>query len=179
MSSTQAASHGAGQMRPVNSGKLFVASAIVLASRQRPRKTASFQSGIRLPSGQPEWQNGTPHSMQRAPWSRRPAIGSCCWYSWKSPTRSATGRLGPLRRSIRRKPPSSPMRGHHTVLDRARGGGGRRLVARLLGALGGLAQGALVVPRHHLDPGAGELVPVLEHPARDAAIGALGVLRYE
>jgi hypothetical protein len=37
MSSTHAASHGAGQMRPVNSGKLFVACSASMASRQRPR----------------------------------------------------------------------------------------------------------------------------------------------
>jgi hypothetical protein len=30
-----------------------------------PRDTNSFQSGIRLVSGQPLWQNGTPQSMQR------------------------------------------------------------------------------------------------------------------
>jgi hypothetical protein len=37
MSSTQADSHGAGQIRPVNSGKLFVACSFVSASRQRSR----------------------------------------------------------------------------------------------------------------------------------------------
>ena len=37
MPSTQEASHGAGQMRPVNSGKLLVACNWRTASRQRPR----------------------------------------------------------------------------------------------------------------------------------------------
>ena len=37
MPSTQAASHGAGQMRPVNSGKLLVACRLRTASCQRPR----------------------------------------------------------------------------------------------------------------------------------------------
>ena len=37
MPSTQAASHGAGQMRPVNSGKLLVACSMRMASRQRSR----------------------------------------------------------------------------------------------------------------------------------------------
>ncbi len=37
MPSTQAASHGAGQMRPVNSGKLLVECSTRIASRQRPR----------------------------------------------------------------------------------------------------------------------------------------------
>ena len=82
ISSTQAASHGAGQSRPVNSGKLLVACSWSIASRQRSRYTRSFQSGIRLPSGQPLWQNGTPHSMQRAPWSRRPCSGSDSTNSW-------------------------------------------------------------------------------------------------
>ena len=66
--STQAASHGAGHNRPVNSGKLLVACNRSLAASHRPRRTRSFHSGIRLPSGQPavpEWQNGIPQSMQR------------------------------------------------------------------------------------------------------------------
>ncbi len=50
---TQAASHGAGQSRPVNSGKLFVACSRSAASCQSSRHTRSFHSGIRLPSGQP------------------------------------------------------------------------------------------------------------------------------
>ena len=69
MPSTQAASHGAGQMRPVNSGKLLVECSTRMASRQRPRQTRSFQSGMMLVTGQPVWQNGTPQSMQRAPCS--------------------------------------------------------------------------------------------------------------
>src|SRR4051812_29030344 len=128
MSSTQAASHGAGQMRPVNSGKLLVASAMRLASRQRPRNTASFQSGIRLPSGQPEWQNGMPQSMQRAPcsWSSASASGSA--YSLKSFRRSGTGRLRASTRWISRKPPSLPIARKHLFLARGLGLSLRRLV---------------------------------------------------
>ena len=37
ISSTQAASHGAGHRRPVNSGKLLVACSCAIASRQRSR----------------------------------------------------------------------------------------------------------------------------------------------
>ncbi len=37
ISSTQAASQGAGQSRPVNSGKLFVACSWVIASAKRSR----------------------------------------------------------------------------------------------------------------------------------------------
>ena len=53
MESTQAVSHGAGQSRPVNSGKLLVACSRSLASAQSSRRTRSFHSGIRFPSGQP------------------------------------------------------------------------------------------------------------------------------
>ena len=76
MSSTQADSHGAGQIRPVNSGKLLVACSWSIASRHWPRRTRSFQSGIRLPSGQPLLQNGTPQSMQRRAWPRTSSSGS-------------------------------------------------------------------------------------------------------
>src|SRR4051794_2254495 len=38
-------------------------------------------------------------------------------------------------------------------------------------ALHRLAQGALVVHRHYLDPRARELVPALEHPGRDRRVG--------
>ncbi len=63
--STHDGSQGAGQVLPVNSGKLFVSCRTRSASCQRLRCTSSFQSGIRFPSGQPMWQNGTPQSIQR------------------------------------------------------------------------------------------------------------------
>src|SRR4051794_17712850 len=242
MSSTHAASHGAGQMRPVNSGKLFVASAIVFASRQRPRKTASFQSGIRLPSGQPEWQNGMPQSMQRAPWSFSSGSASGSWYSSKSWTRCGTGRLGPFTRWIFRKPPISPIARQHPLrggllgllllgavrASRARlatdltgcdcgvlvltglAGVGRLLVAvgrRVRSALAGtqgagagpttaladhgrlarllreplglLAERALVIHRHDLHPGTGQLVPALEHVLSHGRARALRMLLDE
>ncbi|AGL25396.1 hypothetical protein I917_27105 [Mycobacterium tuberculosis str. Haarlem/NITR202] len=53
MPSTHAGSHGAGHNRPVKSGKLLVACSRSIASRQRPRRTRSFHSGIKLPSGHP------------------------------------------------------------------------------------------------------------------------------
>src|SRR5271156_2055261 len=53
MLSVHDASHGAGQMRPVNSGKLLVECRTVSAACQRSRRTSSFQSGIRLLTGQP------------------------------------------------------------------------------------------------------------------------------
>src|SRR3954452_22939635 len=115
MSRTHAASHGVGQIRPANSGKLLVASAIRLASRQRPRRTVSFQSGIRLPSGQPEWQNGMPQSMQRAPWSFSSGSASGSWYSSKSWSRCVTGRFGPFTRWIFMNPPISPIARQHLL----------------------------------------------------------------
>ncbi len=51
--STQAPSQGAGQMRPVNSGKTLVARSRSSASFQWPLYTASFHSGMTLPRGQP------------------------------------------------------------------------------------------------------------------------------
>ena len=54
MPSTHAPSHGAGQTRPVNSGKLLVLCSRSSASRHRPRYTRSFHSGIRLLTGQPD-----------------------------------------------------------------------------------------------------------------------------
>ena len=66
--SVQASSQGAGQMRPVNSGKLLVECRLRIASSQLSLKTRSFQSGIWLWIGQPvgPWQKGIPQSMQRA-----------------------------------------------------------------------------------------------------------------
>jgi hypothetical protein len=71
MPSTQLDSHGAGQIRPVNSGKLLVACRRSMASAHCPRHTRSFHSGMRFPSGQPLWQNGMPQSMQRPACSLR------------------------------------------------------------------------------------------------------------
>jgi hypothetical protein len=72
----QAASQGAGQMRPVNSGKLLVECSTSSASRQLLRYTRSFQSGMMLLTGQPWWQNGMPQSMQRAPCSLTSCVAS-------------------------------------------------------------------------------------------------------
>jgi hypothetical protein len=75
---THAVSHGAGQSRPVNSGKLLVACRRSMASAQSPRHARSFHSGMRLPSGHPLWQNGIPQSMQRPAW-RCSWPSSCSW----------------------------------------------------------------------------------------------------
>jgi hypothetical protein len=65
--STHASSQGAGQTRPVNSGKLLVECSASIAACQSWRYTRSFQSGMMLLTGQPDMQNGVPQSMQRAP----------------------------------------------------------------------------------------------------------------
>src|SRR4051794_15822989 len=93
MPSTHALSHGAGQIRPVNSGKLFVEERMSYASLQFFLYTASLNSGITLPNGQPLRQKGTPQFMQRPD----------CWFNFsalyfstnslKSFRRSCTGRL--------------------------------------------------------------------------------------
>src|SRR5438477_212654 len=67
MRRTQASSQGAGQTRPVNSGKLLVECSVSMASFQSPRYTRSFQSGMMSLTGQPDMQNGMPQSMQLAP----------------------------------------------------------------------------------------------------------------
>ena len=56
--SVHASSQGAGQMRPVNSGKLLVECRLRAASSQSLLNTRSFQSGIWLLTGQPvsPWQ---------------------------------------------------------------------------------------------------------------------------
>lgn len=80
MPKVQEPSHGAGQTRPVNSGKLFVRFSLRKASLHWLRLTNLFHSGMRLPNGQPDlcvtlwWQNGVPHSMHRAAWVR-----TCTW----------------------------------------------------------------------------------------------------
>jgi len=76
MPSTHADSQGAGQRRPVKSGKLLVACRRSMASRHESRKTRSFQSGMRLPSGQPWLQNGMPQSMQRLAWLRSSSVSN-------------------------------------------------------------------------------------------------------
>jgi hypothetical protein len=70
ISSTHDASHG---RRAQAAGELGeVVGRVQLADRVLPAVAVDevVPVGIRFPSGQPLWQNGTPHSMQRAP---------CCW----------------------------------------------------------------------------------------------------
>mmetsp|Transcript_89154 Transcript_89154/g.212878 ORF Transcript_89154/g.212878 Transcript_89154/m.212878 type:complete len:309 (+) Transcript_89154:971-1897(+) len=83
MPSTQASSQGAGQVVPVNSGKLLVSRSRSSARFHSPSCTSWFQVGMRFPKGHPpppwlgEWQVGVPQSMHRAVWV---CIQLChCW----------------------------------------------------------------------------------------------------
>ena len=102
--STQACSQLAGQMRPVNSGKLFVAASRMYAPFQSPLYNRSFHSGIRLSTGQLQWQNGIPQSMQREACSFRSSLFNTCSTSLKSFTRSFNGRLPASFRLIFKNP---------------------------------------------------------------------------
>ena len=75
---THEPSHGAGQTRPVNSGKLFVDDRFTYALCHCSVSTMLLNSGMRLLMGQPvcAWQKGVPQSMQRAAW-RLSSRGSC------------------------------------------------------------------------------------------------------
>ena len=108
MPSTHALSHGAGHSRPVNSGKLLVACSRSDASRQSCRQTRSFHSGIRFPSGQPEWQNGMPQSMQRPAWRSRVAAPNSVYTSRQSWIRTSTGRRAGVSRGVVRNPSGQP-----------------------------------------------------------------------
>ena len=98
MLSVQAASQGAGQTRPVNSGKLLVECRTSIAWRQSWRNTRSFQSGMMLLTGQPFWQNGMPQSMQRAPCFAAAASSRCSTNSRQWRSRSGAGSLASFRR---------------------------------------------------------------------------------
>src|SRR5882757_3218309 len=73
MPSTQLLSQGAGQMRPVNSGKLLVEASISYASFHCWRYTASLNSGMTLPRGHPLWQKGMPQFIH---------LADCLFNSW-------------------------------------------------------------------------------------------------
>ena len=75
---THEPSHGAGQTRPVNSGKLFVDDRLMYAFSHCSLSTMLLNSGIKLLIGQPVcvWQKGVPQSMHRAA-CRFSSSGSC------------------------------------------------------------------------------------------------------
>ena len=114
----QAASQRAGQTREVNSGKQWVFLSLCQAASRLPRYTRSLNSGTRLWSGQPEaiplsilpnWQKGTPQSMQRAPWSLCSSKGRLSWNSQKSLILSLGALTAPVFLSYSKKPVAFPI----------------------------------------------------------------------
>src|SRR5947209_11920531 len=95
---------------------------------------------MRLPSGQPLWQNGTPHSMQRAPCRPSSVSERCRTNSRKSPTRSCGSRSGTPTRWTFRKAPSSPIERDLLLRVEALAAGRDRV----LGGRGGLLLGELL-----------------------------------
>src|SRR5438105_3251464 len=140
---------------------------------------------MRLPSGQPEWQNGIPQSMQRAPCFWSSACGSRTTNSLKSSTRWGIGRFFGSCRSIFRKPPSSPIPGKHLLLGLLLDLGplavvGAGVARRLPGPLG-RGRGVLVLTGlaglARLHPVAGGRVGVALAGADRARAVAVAVLR--
>src|SRR5574337_738555 len=174
MLSVHAASHGAGQIRPVNSGKLLVLCSVSIAARQSSRYTRSLKSGIRLLTGQPWMQNGVPQSMQRAPWRCACSVRSPRTNSLKFFTRVATGSQSSSMRSNSGNPVILPMLVGSWLLrrcDRLRVRTG--LADRLHGLArrGHLAERAPVFVREDLNEARSRGVPVVDDLARTQASG--------
>src|SRR4051795_5627799 len=106
---------------------------------------------MRLPSGQPLWQNGTPHSMQRAPCSESSVSGRWRTNSLKSPTRSCGSRSGTPTRWTFINAPSPPTQRAPVVGEDAVAPGGDLLRAGLLLFGGELLEHAAVVLGEDLD----------------------------
>src|SRR5690606_20511943 len=109
---------------------------------------------MRLPSGQPLLQNGTPQSSQRAAWMRTCSGAGSSWTSCQSRTRSSTGRCGVSLRPYSRNPVTLP-------ITRP------RVDARL--------ERQLQVAREYLDEARREIVPLAQHLLRALAARQLEV----
>src|SRR5512135_406526 len=129
----------------------------------------------------PVWQNGTPQSMQRAPWLRSRFSSRCGWNSSQSPMRSMGARSTGSSRRYSMNPVGFPI----VVLCRSVAADARE-VARIL--LAGFHDGlvadqaalfrprdagehALVVLRDDLDELRQHVVPAVQHEARAFARG--------
>src|SRR4051794_18718027 len=134
---------------------------------------------MRLPSGQPLWQNGTPHSMQRAPCSASSVSGRCRTNSLKSCTRSSGARSGTPTRWTFKKAPSSPIERHLLLRVEALPPGRHGLLGRLVLLLRELLEHAAVVLGEDLDELGGQVVPLVEHALPDGRPGARDVLGDE
>src|SRR3954447_13164921 len=160
--STHAVSHGAGHSGPVNSGKLLVACSRSIASCQCSRQTRSFQSGMRLPSGQPLLQNGMPQSMHRDACAFSSPSGNGSYTSCQSRMRTGTGRRVGVLRPCFRNPVGSAMRGRHHCFEH---------VSALLLREPHRFEHSLVVLREHLDEVAHLVVPAGEYARRHGRVG--------
>src|SRR6478672_7781362 len=67
---------------------------------------------MRLPSGQPWWQNGMPQSMHRPAWRLRTAESPASYTSFQSMRRIGTGRRGGSSRSGTLMKPRGSATGH-------------------------------------------------------------------
>src|SRR4051812_4784478 len=119
---------------------------------------------MRLPRGQPLWQNGMEQSIQRPPWARASSSVQGRKYSPQSRTRSLIGRRGRGLRALVLKPVGSP------TLDRSR---------LSLFAEGMLGENAFEVTGHHFNELWQHFVPVVDHPLGVAALGVAGVSLHE
>src|SRR3954454_23924761 len=126
---------------------------------------------MRLPSGQPLWQKGTPHSMQRAPWSASSRSGRWRTNSLKSPTRSDGSRSGTPTRWTFRNAPSSPTVDHEPFAGRRHRG--------LVLLEGELLEHAAVVRGEHLHELPAKGLPLVEHALADRRLGPRDVLGDE
>src|SRR5256885_11044584 len=131
---------------------------------------------MRLPRGQPLWQNGTPHSMHRAPCSASSRSLRWSTNSLKSCTRSLGSRSGTPTRWIFKKAPSSPIEGHLLGAEEPLATGGHRAPRGLVLLALELLEHAAVVLGEDLDELRHEIVEALEHPPADGRGGALDVL---
>src|SRR4051794_25689379 len=131
---------------------------------------------MRLPSGHPLWQNGTPHSMQRAPCSASSRSDRWRTNSLKSPTRSRASRSGTPTRWTFRNAPSSPIERDLLLRVEPLAAGGHRLLGGLVLLDRELLEDAAVVLGEDLDELGGELVPLVEHAPADRRVGAGDVL---
>src|SRR5271165_6782477 len=176
MPSTQAASHGAGHSRPVNSGKLFVACSRSAATAQSEWYTRSFHSGMRLPSGQPLWQNGIPQSMHRAACRSARSRANGSYTSRQSVSRTSTGRRRGVSRAVVKNPFGSPIASCPSPV-RGRHHGLVHVTALALGGRG-RHEDPLVVLRHDLGEPLHRLVPRGEQPPGDRGPGFRVVPRH-
>src|ERR1700733_7352050 len=94
---------------------------------------------MRLPSGQPLWQNGMPQSMQRAACRSVRSLANGSYTSRQSVIRTSTARLRGVSRAVFKKPLGSPMIYSSPVLTVRRGHDGLVDVPAL--ALGGRGRG--------------------------------------